>query len=216
VLNLELQALSVARVSQPRLPKLKARRLTKLEICIVLLSPPLTSGTRTTNAVRRAAQILGYSELRIVNLLAAPTQNLEHVVELGVNSRLWVDSRPQLAKGLETANCLLFGWGLLRALRSARTAAENQVVWLLDHAAGLGHRAAWSVGEDVRHPSRWHQYTADKHARTGGGTPDERLRAVLAERPLPSYRPGYPDCDSATNHRSDAKGPTFSSRLQLP
>lgn len=167
----------------------KARRLTSPTICIVLLSPPLTSGARTTNAVQRAARLLGFSALRIANLLNAPTQNLEHVVELGGNPDLWEVSRPMLAEALETTDSLLFGWGVLRGLRSARAAAEEQIDWLLDHANSLGHHAAWSVGLDVRHPSRWHQYTADKHARTPGGTPEERLRSVLVERPLLSYRP---------------------------
>lgn len=165
--------------------------MTDPTICIVLLSPPLTSGTRTTNAVRRAAALLGLSSPRIANLLGVPTRNLEHVVELGESPDLWEGSRSRLTEALETADSLLFGWGVLRGLRSARTAAEEQINWLLDHAGSLGHPSAWSVGLDldVRHPSRWHQYTADKHARTGGGTPDDRLRSVLVQRPLLSYRP---------------------------
>jgi hypothetical protein len=139
--------------------------------------------------VQRAARILSYDELRVANLLAAQTRDLKHAVKVGAIARNWDESRPLLDQAMAAADCLLFAWGLLQGLSTSRAAAEQQITWLLDRAGALEHQTAWSVGADVRHPSRWHQYTADKHARTPGGTPDDRLRAALVNRPLLEYQP---------------------------
>ncbi len=140
------------------------------------------------NAVQRAAGLLGYQNLRIVNLLNVPTRNSGHVVELGATEEPWLEARHHLSVSLLAAADLLFAWGLLHHLGLARSVAKQQVDWLLDLAVTVGHQSAWAVGHDVRHPSRWHQYTSDRYGRTGGGSADERLRAVLLCRPLSSYR----------------------------
>lgn len=158
------------------------------QLCVVLLSPPVTSGARTLNAVRRAADVIGHQNLVVVNLFAVRTRSSGNIAELGADEEPWLEARPQLTSSILTTTDLLFAWGLLHHLGAARPAAQQQVGWLLDLAASIGHLSAWSVGHDVRHPSRWHQYTADRHDRTPGGTADERLRAVLLRRDLASYR----------------------------
>jgi Protein of unknown function (DUF1643) len=155
-------------------------------LCAVLLSPPTTSGARTLKAVHRAASILGYSDLHVVNLLAAPASDVPDLVRFPTGDVHWEAARSAIQTGLSSAAALLFAWGLVRRMGSARHPVEHQVAWLLDQAAAFGHSHAWAVGE-VRHPSRWHQYTADKHGRTKGGDPDARLRAVLVRRGLLTF-----------------------------
>ena len=157
-------------------------------LCVVLLSPPLTSGSRTLRAVRQAAEVIGCAKFRIANLITVPTWNLRDLDEKALDQRVWIDSRSAMANEVASAGRLLFAWGLLRNLRLARPMAEAQVRWLIGVADEFGHQEAWSVGSDVRHPSRWHQFTSDKYARTGGGTPEERLKQVLYRRPLSEFK----------------------------
>lgn len=156
-------------------------------LCAVLLNPPLTSGNRTRGAISRAGEILGAHDTTIVNLVAVATRTSSDVVGSS-SSTDWAAARSPLAHSLRASSELLFGWGLTAHLGPARRAAEEQIEWLLDEAHRAGHREAWAVGE-ARHPSRWHQYTADLHGRTNGGAPGERLRDVLVSRPLGHFRP---------------------------
>jgi hypothetical protein len=151
-------------------------------LCAVLLNPPTTSGSRTAGAVARAAELLGYTDFTLTNLISLNTHSSGQLAA-AARDEDWQRARPQLQKAVKTADALLFGWGLLSQLGSARPAARQQVLWLVEQARAAGHSQAWAVG-DARHPSRWHQYTADRHGRTPGGSPEERLAAVLVSRPL--------------------------------
>lgn len=148
----------------------------------VLLNPPLTGGHRTSGALARAASILGCDEVRLANLAAVATRNSGELATAATGLD-WSRARTQLTQVLPASDVLLFGWGVLDHLGGARPAATDQVRWLLLQAQEAGHRTAWAVGA-ARHPSRWHQYTADRHGRTNGGTAADRLAAVLVERPL--------------------------------
>jgi hypothetical protein len=59
---------------------------------------------------------------------------------------------------------------------------------VIDELLALGHVDAWTVGGESRHPSRWHQYVSDKHARAGSGEFAERLKSVLVLTDLLSLR----------------------------
>lgn len=156
-------------------------------LCAVLLNPPLTSGSRTRRALNRAGALLGGYDVTIVNLVNVATHSSSALATAGHSSD-WQAARVKLASALRASDELLFGWGLTPHLGAARKAAEEQIAWLLEEAHRVGHQHAWAVG-NARHPSRWHQYTADVHGRTGGGQADERLREVLTRQRLVHFRP---------------------------
>lgn len=154
----------------------------------MLLSPPLTSGTRTLRAVEKAAQVLGFESYSVANLTTIATRNSGDLASTEVSEAAWVGSRAQICCNLKDCTELLFAWGVLRHLGAARTNARAQIDWVLGWALATGYRGAWSVGLDIRHPSRWHQYISDKHGRTDGGESDERLRQVLVYREIGELR----------------------------
>lgn len=157
-------------------------------LCAVLLNPPLTSGTRTRAAVSRAGLILGGYGVTIANLVDVATSSSSSLANADLPADDWTATRPSLSRAVNESDALLFGWGLTTRLGRARRAAEEQIEWLLDEASRAGHGGAWTVGE-ARHPSRWHQYTADLHGRTSGGSSDARLLEVLEMRPLQHFSP---------------------------
>jgi len=152
-------------------------------LCVVLLSLPTTSGVRTANAVSRAARLLGHNNATIVNLIDRSAIDVPDLARFGPEDPAWQEARSAISRGLHSASDVLFGWGVVSRMGSARLAVQSQVTWTLKAAAASGHLRAWAVGEG-RHPSRWHQYVADRHARTLGGTADARLRQVLRQHPL--------------------------------
>lgn len=157
-------------------------------LCAVLLNPPLTSGTRTRMAISRAGELLGDYSVTIANLLHVATSSSSALATSGIPVEEWIATRPSLSRAVSGSDALLFGWGLTARLGRARRAAEEQIEWLLDEASRAGHSGAWTVGE-ARHPSRWHQYTADLHGRTSGGSSEARLLEVLQMRPLEHFSP---------------------------
>lgn len=172
-------------------------------LCAVLLNPPTTSGRRTAGAVARAAELLGYTDFTLTNLISLSTHSSGELAA-AARDEDWQRARPQLQKDVKAADALLFGWGLLSQLGPARRAAGEQVLWLIDQARAAGHTQAWAVG-DARHPSRWHQYTADRHGRTPGGSPEERLAAVLVSRPLDPTADWFGRDDSCAYRESTAR-----------
>lgn len=155
-------------------------------LCAVLLNPPLTSGNRTRRALNRAGALLGGYDVTIVNLVDVATHS-SSALATACHSSDWQAARVKLASALHASDELLFGWGLTPHLGAARRAVEEQIAWLLEEAHRVGHQHAWAVG-DARHPSRWHQYTADVHGRTRGGEANARLREVLGRQPLVHFR----------------------------
>lgn len=154
----------------------------------VLLNPPAcSSGVRTRNAVARAATVLGYDSVRLVNLCTIPTPS---VVELNeVSEDGWALAREELGAAALTSSAILAGWGVGGILGNARYAFFRQLNWFVTQAQKAGHRQLWTVGGEPRHPSRWHQYVSDKYARTSGGSFEHRLRQVLIAMPIEQASP---------------------------
>lgn len=156
-------------------------------LCAVLLSPPRTPGVRTKQAVARGAYLLGCSEVRIVNLVSRSTDDLTDFAREHVRPIDLEEARSSIATALAECDDLLFGWGLLAGLGRSRPLIQDQINWLVDTAVDRGHDMAWAVGQ-ARHPSRWHQYTADRHARTAGEDARTRLQAVLLRQNVATFR----------------------------
>lgn len=149
----------------------------------VLLNPPATTaGTRSRNAVARAANVLGYDCAVMANLCTVATPS---VVELNRQGRHgWDLARDQMEATLDGADAMLAGWGVAGLSGDAGRWMRAQVAWLSDRALERGISKIWMVGGEPRHPSRWHQYVSDKYGRTAGGTFEERIAQVLVAVPV--------------------------------
>ncbi len=169
---------------------------TRILLAVLLNPPGATTGVRTRNAVRAAAEVLGFDSTEIVNLTSTPTQTVLELNHGGM--RGWLEARVDLAAGLRRADGLLGGWGITGLLGDARSARASQVEWLVDQARSCGFTQMWTVGGLPRHPSRWHQYVADKYGRTSGGPFVERLSQVLVATPL-----GGEACTQAVSSGAD-------------
>lgn len=145
----------------------------------VLASPPLTSGQRTMRQLHQAQGLLDCDEVVVANLFALPAQDLPALSQIGSDPDAWIMARPQLAQVLNETSVLLAAWGLPALSGAAAGHHRRQLVWFREQAEQRGHHLAWTVGGQPRHPSRWHQYMSDRHARTSGGSPQERLRQAL-------------------------------------
>jgi len=130
--------------------------------------------------------LLSFSEQRIVNLILIPTNDATDLTHASLDPEVLMAARPTIAEAISTSGVLLFGWGKLSSFGPNRGRIQEQIDWVVGVAIDNGHKHAWAVG-DARHPSRWHQYVADKHGRTEGGDADARLRAVLARRGLSTF-----------------------------
>jgi hypothetical protein len=140
-------------------------------------------------ALSRAAELLGSRGVTIANLVEVATSSSSALATTDIPMEEWFASRLSLSRAVNESDPLLFGWGLTTRLGRARAQAEEQIKWLVDEAYRAGHTDAWTIGE-TRHPSRWHQYTADLHGRTSGGSSEARLLEVLELRPLRHFYPG--------------------------
>lgn len=150
-------------------------------LALLLNEPSETSGSRTRSAVRAAGEVLGSSEIIIVNLCPIPTKS---VVELNAHRAVpWEASRSVISSYLATRPELLAGWGVAGLTGGVKASLREQLRWLIEASPEDGARA-WTVGGSARHPSRWHQYVADKHGRTSGGSFRARLDEVLVRREL--------------------------------
>jgi hypothetical protein len=160
----------------------------------VLLNPPTeTSGNRTRLAVAHAARVLRCSEVRTVNLFPNPSRSVVDLNATALQTDDWKQTSAAVARDLREAEVVLGAWGVAGLLGTARFERELRSRWLLRTAAALGHCHIWMVGGEPRHPSRWHQYVADKHRRTTGGPFEARLSEVLrAVRLTPSTHCRHP------------------------
>lgn len=157
---------------------------TKRVLCAVLASPPTTSGERTRAALRLAAGLLDCDELRIVNLLPVATNDVNAMTRAGVDAYAWRLGRPELLLGLQSSDLVLAAWGVSRLSGPARIHQRAQIDWLVSQGAPLHGDGVWIVGDQPRHPSRWHQYVSDKHGRTlPSGNTRSRLRQVITQVP---------------------------------
>jgi hypothetical protein len=156
--------------------------MTRPMVALLLNPPSTTSGVRTTNAVSLAGALLGFTSVEIINLFSTSSPT---VVELNsVFDGDWLGRRAQVREVLRQSAGLLGAWGVSGMTGLAGAERESRARSILDEARSLGFRQIWMVGGQPRHPSRWHQYVSDKHARTHGGTFDERLRQVMVQVPI--------------------------------
>lgn len=147
----------------------------------MLLNPPLRDGIGVTERnVEWAANVLGYCEFRMVNLIDVPTKDLPALNARGRELAPWLASRPVLEEALGSAEALVAGWGVGGLTGKTRANQRDQIGWLCRSAIELGHRSAWVVGNGPRHPSRWRQYVGPQKGRVSGGTWSERLSNALA------------------------------------
>ena len=120
----------------------------------------------------------------MANLFYFPVADLPALSACGSGAAGWLAARPRLVDALQEADLLLAAWGLHALHGPARLRRAEQLSWLQGEARAHGHVNAWCVGGKPRHPSRWHQYVSDRHGRTSGGPPADRLREVLGESTL--------------------------------
>lgn len=153
-------------------------------MAVILASPPTTSGVRTLGMAQHAVQLLGGKHLLVANLFDFPAPDLPALSARGSDPAGWLAARPKLVGALQEADLLLAAWGLHSLYGPARLRRAEQLSWLQGEARARGHVSAWCVGGQPRHPSRWHQYVSDRHGRTDGGSPSDRLKQVLRESTL--------------------------------
>lgn len=151
----------------------------------VLLNPPSSSsGARTVLAVRRAVEVLGFEGYTIANLFVEATPTVVELNAVIGDESSWFETQERLRELVRVAGGVLGAWGVAGASGRLRSMRDRRAHWVLAEAARVGHQEVWMVGGEPRHPSRWHQYVADRHGRTSGGTFEERLREVLLPIPL--------------------------------
>lgn len=135
--------------------------------------------------MRRASEVLGFESVEVANLFYEATPS---VVELNLLRRFelgaWRKVRQEFDEQIGNAAGLLAAWGVTGASGPLREMRDQRASWVLRQARAYGHTTIWAVGGQPRHPSRWHQYVADRHGRTSGGTFEDRLRQVLVPTPL--------------------------------
>lgn len=146
----------------------------------VLLNPPsTTTGSRSLGAVDRAAKVLGFEHHEVANLFSVPTPTVVELNLLTIDDASWGDIQLRLREHTWSAGGVLAAWGIAGASGMFRRERDKRGAWLYQEALKAGHEGIWTVGGEPRHPSRWHQYVADKYARTAGGTFEQRLSQVL-------------------------------------
>lgn len=157
-----------------------------MTLAVIAFSPPLGRDPRETTTWKSAnvaAAMLGSSDLLIVNLLAAPTQNLLDANRCGAEATSWREARPALMEALKQPT-LLAAWGLGGLTGPARAHFRQQVEWLCGEAIRSGHERWWQVGGQPRHPSRWRQFAGPQRGIACGDGFEARLRSVLVEVPI--------------------------------
>ncbi|WP_154654111.1 DUF1643 domain-containing protein [Acidipropionibacterium thoenii] len=142
-------------------------------------NPPLgTSGQRTMGRIALAAEVLGYSEVRLANLFALPTYRTGDLSTVGATADGWLQARPLLQEGLTSAGAVLLAHGKQAPSGSARQHFRDQVAWM-DEQIALAGLPVWWVGGEARHPSRWQRHT---HRTYPSLTFEEALPLVLEQR----------------------------------
>ena len=149
------------------------------QLCAIALNPPTTNGLRTAKHLRVAAEIIGCSDLVIVNLFSVPTRNVLDINEAGTDWDGWLNARPQLGSGISSSDAVIVAWGVRGLTGLARDNFRQQVEWVFSELAASEHDQVWTINGEARHASRWHQYVSDQHGRTTGGDFETRLQQVL-------------------------------------
>ncbi|MCK2029893.1 DUF1643 domain-containing protein [Microbacterium galbinum] len=153
----------------------------------VLLNPPsISSGNRTLGAVRRVSDSLGCVDYEIANLFETSSPGLTALSSLELEAEMPVAIQRNVSDQLRQASIVVAAWGVSAPSKVFQQRRCRRASWVLQEARRQGHEAVWMVGGAPRHPSRWHQYVADKHGRTTGGSFTQRLSQVLEPTPIAS------------------------------
>jgi hypothetical protein len=126
-------------------------------------NPPLTtSGERTRGRLEQARALLGFEEVKLVNLFAMGTYRNGGVAKVGHAPEGWRQARLEIMEGLRDAEAVLLAYGVGAPSGSARQHHRQQVDWL---NAVLDDRElpVYWMGGAPRHPSRWQRYTYRHH-----------------------------------------------------
>ncbi len=124
----------------------------------ILATPPETSGERTLKRLELARQLLGFREVRVVNVLDVATFRTNGMSTAGKELEPWLQSRPAIRDGIAECDGVVLGYGVSEPSGTARGHYRNQLEWLWGQLDVLA-APIWSVELPPRHPSRWHRLT---------------------------------------------------------
>ncbi len=124
----------------------------------ILATPPETSGERTLKRLEMARQLLGFSEVRVVNVLDVATFRTNGMSTAGQDPEPWLRSRPAISAGINDCDGIVLGYGVGEPTGAARIHYREQLAWLWNRLDVLT-APIWSVELPPRHPSRWHRLT---------------------------------------------------------
>ena len=124
----------------------------------ILATPPETSGERTLKRLELARQLLGFSEVRVVNVLDVATFRTNGMSTAGKDPGPWLESRPAITAGIADCHGIILGYGVTEPTGNARAHYREQLDWLWSELCA-SESPIWSVEMPPRHPSRWHRLT---------------------------------------------------------
>lgn len=125
----------------------------------ILATPPETSGERTLKRLELARQLLGFREVRVVNVLNVATFRTNGMSTVGKEPEPWLQSRLAIFNGIAECDGVVLGYGVSEPSGTARGHYRNQMEWLWGQLDVLA-APIWSVELPPRHPSRWHRLTS--------------------------------------------------------
>lgn len=144
----------------------------------LLLNPPTGSGAQTMRQLQIAKELLGCSSVTVANLFPVPSANMASISELGNAFEAWLPARDAILDLLDHSEKVLFAWGVSRPGGVAGRHFVEQATWVTEQAKIRGSNV-WVLGGQPRHPSRWHQYVSEVHARTAAGPHSQRIQEAL-------------------------------------
>ena len=127
-------------------------------LVVIGSNPPTTSGERSLRRVEIAREILGFQTVEVVNLFPLPTHRTNGLSEVGQTKESWDQARSEIRAAVVRASAVLLAYGMRHPTGPARHHHRSQVAWVDELLIAEGI-AAWWVGGEPRHPSRWHRHT---------------------------------------------------------
>lgn len=130
-----------------------------MNLCAVLMNPPLTDGQRTRKRVELLLEILGGGSIIIVNLFPTATRSVLDIPRVEQSQQLWQATRLEIETSIELCDRVLLAYGLQAPRKPAASYYHEQVAWLQTIIAQL-EKPTITVGGLPRHPSRWQRFTS--------------------------------------------------------
>lgn len=132
----------------------------------ILANPPTCGGQRTLARLDLAKRLMGFGDVRVVNLFAVASRSTREMGRLGACPDGWLDARTPIENALGEANAVLLAFGLEPPNGRARSHFREQVLWLQERIEER-HLVTWQIGDGPRHPSRWQRWTHRAHPDLG-------------------------------------------------